>query len=105
MTEKRLTKEKQKSLKLIKKQLQQLQLEYQMLRVEVDTITISSQEVYVDPLVKFNKIIEDFIIKPFGKKLNQDLIELFTKLDFSEKVIKDLKAVIETEKRKNLRKP
>ena len=76
-----------------------------MLRVEVDTITISSQEVYVDPLVKFNKIIEDFIIKPFGKKLNQDLIELFTKLDFSEKVIKDLKAVIETEKRKNLRKP
>lgn len=59
----------------------------------------------MDPLIKFNKIIDEFIIKPFGKKLNQDLLELFTKLDFSDKLIKDLKAVIEGDKRKNLRKP
>jgi hypothetical protein len=45
------------------------------------------------------------VIKPFGKQLNQDLIEVFTKMDFSDKLIKELKTAIEGERRKNQRKP
>lgn len=31
---------------------------------------ISSQEVYVDPEIKFFNLIREFVIQPFGKYLN-----------------------------------
>lgn len=35
----------------------------------------------------------EFVVKPFGKTLNQDLLDLFIqKLDLSEALIKELKA-------------
>ena len=49
--------------------------------------------------------MRDLVIKPFGRFLNQDLVELFTKLDFKDKIIKELKAAIDNEPRKNSRKP
>lgn len=38
-------------------------------------------------------MILDFVVKPFGKTLNQDLLEIFIqKLDLNEALIKELKA-------------
>jgi hypothetical protein len=47
----------------------------------------------------------DFIVRPFGKKLNSELFDVFNKLDFPDKIIKELKEALKTEPRKNLRKP
>jgi hypothetical protein len=48
------------------------------------------------------------IVSPFGKSLNQDLMELFSpqKLDLNETIIKELKAIVKIDGgRKLLRKP
>jgi hypothetical protein len=45
------------------------------------------------------------MVKPFGKVLNQDLMELFQqKLDLSEVILRELRATIESG-RKSQRKP
>ena len=45
----------------------------------------SIDEEYVDYVKHFHGLISQFIIRPFGKSLNQDLIELLSqKLDLNE---------------------
>ncbi len=45
----------------------------------------SIDEEYVDYVKRFHELISQFIIRPFGKSLNQDLIELLSqKLDLNE---------------------
>ena len=60
---------------------------------------------YMDYDAKFHRDVLDFVITPFGRRLNQDLVEVCAKLDFPEKILRDLKVAIDGEPRKNLRKP
>jgi hypothetical protein len=69
---------------------------------------VSDDFQYIDYDKRFNEFVIKFIIIPFGKPLNQDLMELFSqqKLDLNETLIKDLKATVLIDgARKSLRKP
>ena len=52
---------------------------------------------------KFWKMINEYVIIPFGKRLNQELTEVFIKLDFPERAIKGLRE--SNDGRKSQRKP
>lgn len=49
---------------------------------------------YVDYEKEFASLVQDFVITPFGKSLNQDLLELFSShsLDLKESLVKELRA-------------
>lgn len=71
--EKRVQKEKAKALKLVKNELKQVQFEYSLIKMDqVDKIhqVCDSQDTYVDADLEFFILMRDFIIKPFGKRLN-----------------------------------
>lgn len=63
--------------------------------------------VYIDYDKEFAEMVSQYVIKPFGKALNQDLLEVFTlKLDLNEAIVKNLKAsAIIDGVRKTQRKP
>jgi hypothetical protein len=69
---------------------------------------VSDDFQYIDYDKCFSEFVIKFIVTPFGKPLNQDLMELFSqqKLDLSETLIKELKATVQIDGgRKSLRKP
>jgi hypothetical protein len=69
--EKRSAKEKQKSLHAISKYLKTMQLDCEMLKM--DSVDLSALDVdlnYVSPDTLFKRKVVDFMIQPFGKKLN-----------------------------------
>ena len=70
-----------------------------MLKSDQDDLlqkAVSDDFVYVDYDKSFAEFVIKFIVLPFGKPLNQDLMELFSsqKLDFNESLIKELKATV-----------
>ena len=54
---------------------------------------------------KFTKTLRDFVIEPFAKLMNADIIQIFNELDFNEKLIQEIKQINECTPRRNSRKP
>ncbi len=76
--ESRLAKEKQKTLKFVKKQFRALQFHYDMLKIEQADLAHLNPEspecqAYLDVDQRFFFIVSNFIIEPFGSRLNADL--------------------------------
>lgn len=89
--EKRVVKEKGKCIKLVEKAIQGLQFEIELDKSDQDDRLqkdgmIDSDYQYIDYAKEFFTLIHDFVIQPFGKGLNQDLLELFSpeRLDLNE---------------------
>lgn len=83
--------EKKQALLIVERQLQSIQYELQMDKSDMqDKITQGAEDVeFIDYDKEFALYIEDFLIKPFGRTLAQDLMDLLTKrLDLSESIIK-----------------
>ncbi|CDW85979.1 UNKNOWN [Stylonychia lemnae] len=105
-------KEKTNTIKILKKFFQSLQLQYEMMRLEYEdsNMTLKTElqnqdVVQIDPTQKFNALIRDFVIEPFGKLLNADIIQIFNELDFPDKIIQELKQINQCTPRRNSRKP
>lgn len=47
----------------------------------------------------------DIVIDPFGDKLNSEVVQVFTKLDFPDKFIDEVKKTNQMTPRRNARKP
>lgn len=97
--EKRISKEKRKCLQAVEKHMQTIQFSYQMLKSDQNDVlqnAVSDDFQYIDYDRCFGEFVIKFIVTPFGKPLNQDLMELFSqqKLDLNESLIKELKATV-----------
>ncbi len=58
-----------------------------------------------DPTKEFEDILRCFVVEPFGEKLNQDLIDLFTEIDFSPSLIQEVRKLNKRTPRRLQRKP
>eukprot|EP00347_Sterkiella_histriomuscorum_P009735 403340084 len=108
--ESQVQKEKQKVIKQLKKNLQSLQMYFDMKRVEYGDESLlnpESNEIqdYTDPNVKQMETMRSLIIDPFGGKLSVEIIQILTDLDFSDKIIEEAKKVNQLTPRRNARKP
>ena len=109
--EKRISKEKKKTLGLIKKWLSSIQMFYELLKQEQqdqqDRACRDQEEEFqiVEADEQFAQSVKSLVIEPFGKRLNQDLIELFQDLELPEKFLQDLKLAQQHSPRRSSRKP
>lgn len=83
-----------------------MQLDCQMMKMDAVEATNGDVDLnYVDPDQLFKQRVQDFIVFPFGKKLNQEILTIFQQLDLPESFLADLKRVNSIEPRKTSRKP
>jgi hypothetical protein len=96
--EARITKEKKRLFAIVKDQIGSIQYEMMMDksdqqdRISRYDATCEEDFKYIDYDKEFVACINDYVIQPFGKQLNQDLLELFSKrLDLGEVILKSLR--------------